>query len=394
MPCDCSPASGSTELVARHVVSERPSRSAPDDHDGDGEAMARALVLAAGARTWAHPNPWVGVVLRGTDGVVFEGATTAPGGPHAEAVALAGAGEAARGATVFSTLEPCCHHGRTPPCADALIAAGVARVVVALQDPDPRVAGRGLRRLSDAGIEVVVGVGASVAAEQLAPYLKHRRTGRPWVVLKLAATLDGRTAATDGSSQWITGPEARADAHRLRAESDAVIVGAGTVRADDPSLTVRLAEGPDPLRVVLGRAPADARVHPALELEGDLAIALDTLGEQGCVQVLVEGGASVAGAFHRAGLVDRYVLYLAPTLLGGDDGRALFAGPGAATLADAWRGAIYATTRLGPDLRVDLVAAGEPAAVEPAADERTTIGPGKSARPSIERSQLARAERP
>ncbi len=329
-------------------------RAPASRQDDDQAMMGRALELAAGARTWAHPNPWVGAVLRTVDGSIFEGATSAPGGPHAEAVALAAAEGAAGGATVWTTLEPCAHHGRTPPCVDALIAAGVARVVVALEDPDPRVDGQGLQRLRHAGVDVVVGLGAEGAADQLAPYLKHRRTGRPWVVCKLASTLDGRTAAADGSSQWITGPEARADAHYLRAESDAVIVGAETVRADDPSLTVRLVEGPDPIRVVLGRAPVGAKVLPAVELQGDLGDVLDRLGKQGCVQVLVEGGAAVAGAFHRAGLVDRYVVYLAPTLLGGDDGRPVFAGPGATTLADAWNGRIVSLRLVGGDLRVEL----------------------------------------
>lgn len=316
--------------------------------------MRRAVDLAASVRVRAHPNPWVGAVLLSTDGAVFEGATDVPGGPHAEATVLASAGAAARGATLWSTLEPCAHAGRTPPCADALVAAGIRRVVVALLDPDPRVAGRGTGRLRQAGVEVVVGVGRDEVESQLAPYLKHRRTGRPWVVLKLAATLDGRTAAADGSSQWITGMQARADAHRLRAESDAVVVGAGTVRTDDPSLTVRLVNGPDPLRVVLGRAPEEARIHPCLELTGDLGAALDRLGERGCVQVLVEGGATVAGDFHRAGLVDRYVLYLAPKLLGGDGGRGLFAGSGAESLDGAWGGRIVSLTRLGDDLRVEL----------------------------------------
>jgi diaminohydroxyphosphoribosylaminopyrimidine deaminase / 5-amino-6-(5-phosphoribosylamino)uracil reductase len=231
----------------------------------------------------------------------------------------------------------------------------VGRVVVGIQDPDVRVAGRGIERLRAAGVDVTLGVLADGVRAQLAPYLKHRSTGRPWVVLKLAASLAGRTAAPDGTSRWITGPESRSDAHRLRAESDAVIVGAGTVRADDPALTVRHVEGRDPLRVVLGRAPAGARVHPALELEGDLHDILVELGRRQVVQAMVEGGATVAAAFHRAGLVDRYVLYLAPKLFGGDDGAGLFAGPGAPTMDDVWDGAIAAVDRLGPDLRVELV---------------------------------------
>lgn len=329
--------------------------------------MRRAIALASGARLVASPNPWVGALVEGRDGQVFAGATAAPGGPHAEAAALAAAGAAARGATLWATLEPCAHHGRTPPCADAIVAAGVRRVVVALVDPDPRVAGKGLRRLREAGVETVVGVGADDVGAQLAPYLKHRTTGRPWVVLKLAASLDGRTAAPDGTSQWLTGVEARADAHRLRAESDAVVVGAATVRADDPRLTVRLADGSDPLRVVLGQAPAGARVHPALELSGDLGDVLDHLGALGVVQVLVEGGATVAGGFHRAGLVDAYVLYLAPKFFGGDDARPLFAGPGAATLAEVGEGRITSVTRLGPDLRIDVVPRSTPTATAPAA---------------------------
>ena len=325
----------------------------------DDAAMGRALELGASVRAVAHPNPWVGAVVVTAGGAVHEGATAEPGGPHAEAAALSSAGASAQGATLYVTLEPCSHHGRTPPCADAVIAAGVARVVVALEDPDPRVRGSGLERLRDAGVAVDTGVRADEAAEQLAPYLKHRTTGRPWVVLKLAATLDGRIAAPDGSSRWITGEAARDDAHRLRAESDAVLVGAGTVRADDPALTVRRVAGRDPERVVLGRAPAGAAVLPALELGGDLGGVLDELGRRGVVQLLVEGGAAVARDFHAAGLVDRYVLYLAPALFGGNDGRALFAGPGAATVADLWRGRLVDVTRLGDDLRVELARAGD-----------------------------------
>jgi diaminohydroxyphosphoribosylaminopyrimidine deaminase/5-amino-6-(5-phosphoribosylamino)uracil reductase len=190
--------------------------------------------------------------------------------------------------------------------------------------------------------------------------LHHVRTGRPYVVLKLAASLDGRTAAPDGSSQWITGPESRADAHALRAESDSILVGAGTVRADDPSLTVRdytpggeaPARGLDPVRIVLGEAGAEAHVQPARTHSGDLEPLLDELGAEGVLQVLVEGGAGVAGRFHRAGLVDEYVVYLAPALLGGDDGRGLFSGPGAATMADVWRGRFVSVRQMGDDVRV------------------------------------------
>jgi diaminohydroxyphosphoribosylaminopyrimidine deaminase/5-amino-6-(5-phosphoribosylamino)uracil reductase len=216
------------------------------------------------------------------------------------------------------------------------------------------VSGTGVARLRDAGIEVAVGVCADEVGRQLAPYLKHRRTGRPFVVLKLAATLDGRTAAPDGSSQWITGEAARVDAHRLRAESDAVIVGAGTVRADDPTLTVRHVPGRNPIRVVLGHAPDEAKIHPALELTGDLGAVLDELGGRGVLQAMIEGGASVAHDFHAAGLVDRYVVYLAPALMGGDDGRGVFAGPGAASIEDVWRGRIISVAHLGDDIRIDL----------------------------------------
>jgi len=320
----------------------------------DEQLMRQAIALAATARTRTSPNPWVGCAIQTTAGDIFEGATEPPGGPHAEVVALRSAGEAARGATLASTLEPCSHHGRTPPCVDAIVAAGVARVVVGIEDPDPHVRGEGIARLRAAGIEVTTGVCALDVSAQLAPYLKHRLTGKPYVVLKLAGTLDGRTAAPDGTSQWITGDAARRDAHRLRAESDAVIVGAGTVRADDPSLTVRHVEGRDPMRVVLGHAPEGAKVHPAVEMQGELDVVLDQLGRQGIVQAMVEGGATVAAAFHRAGLVDRYVLYVAPVLFGGDDGRPLFAGPGAQTIDDVWRGRLISVDRLGDDLRLEL----------------------------------------
>jgi diaminohydroxyphosphoribosylaminopyrimidine deaminase/5-amino-6-(5-phosphoribosylamino)uracil reductase len=339
--------------------------TAPHGAGGDGPAaadvawMGEAIALGRGVRTTTSPNPWVGcVIVPAGDGPAAEGATEPPGGPHAEAVALGLAGDTAAGATVYVTLEPCAHHGRTPPCADALIAAGVARVVVAVTDPDPRVAGAGIARLRAAGVEVEVGVGAAEVAESLAAYLHHRRTGRPWVVVKLASTLDGRTAAPDGSSRWITGPVARLDVQALRAESDAVAVGAGTVRVDDPALTVRTDGSPSrqPLRVVLGAAPPGARVLPALEHDGPLEPLLDELGRRGVLQLLVEGGAHVAHAFHAADLVDRWVLYVAPALLGGDDGSPLLAGAGAPTMDGIHRGRLLEVRRLGDDVRIDVAA--------------------------------------
>jgi diaminohydroxyphosphoribosylaminopyrimidine deaminase/5-amino-6-(5-phosphoribosylamino)uracil reductase len=327
----------------------------------DEDRMRQAMAIASTARRRVSPRPWVGAVVVPADEPDhrgFEGATEGREGPHAEIVALQLAGVRADGATVFATLEPCSHHGRTPPCADALIDAGVARVVIGVTDPDPNVAGRGIDRLRDAGIAVDVGVCADEVTTQLWPYLVHRRSGRPHVVLKLAATLDGRIAAPDGSSQWITGEEARLDAHRLRADADAVLVGAGTVRADDPALTVRLpageADGVEPMRVVLGRSPEGASVNPAVELSGELDAVLDQLGQRGVLQLMVEGGARVAHDFHAAGLVDRYVIYLAPALFGGDDARPLFAGKGAQTIESLSRGRIIDVRRLGDDIRIDL----------------------------------------
>jgi len=317
--------------------------------------MAMALDAAVSARRRSSPNPWVGCVIVARDGRTVSGATEPPGGRHAEIVALHEAerlGVDPTGSNVYTTLEPCSHHGRTPPCTDALVAAGVARVVSAIADPDPNVNGSGLAALRAAGIETSVGVLAEDATEQLRPYLHHRHTGRPFVVLKLAATLDGRTSAADGTSRWITGEDARRAVHRLRSESDAIAVGAGTVRADDPALDVRLVDGPSPRRVVLGRAPVGARVHPCLEWEGDLDALLDHLGREGVLQLLVEGGAGVAGEFHRAGLVNRYVVHLAPAFAGGDDGRPLFGGPGIATISELRRGRVVSTRTLGDDLEI------------------------------------------
>lgn len=319
--------------------------------------MERAIRVAGTARAIAHPNPWVGAVLLTGDGATFEGSTEAPGGRHAEIVALDAARAAGRdttGATLVVTLEPCCHTGRTGPCTDAIVAAGVQRVVYAIDDPDPRVAGAGADALRSACVDVVAGVCEAEVADQLAPYLHHRRTRRPWVVLKLASTLDGRLAAPDGSSQWITGEAARRDVHRLRAESDIVVVGAGTVRADDPALTTRHVAGRDPRRVVLGTAPAGARVHPCLEWHRPFGELLDVLGAEGVVQVLVEGGARVAGDVLRAGLVQQIVLYMAPALFAGDDALPMLAGRGAASIDELRRGHIASVDRLGDDLRLDV----------------------------------------
>ena len=333
------------------------------DGAADERFMRLAMANASTVRLTTRPNPWVGCVVVTDDGDVFQGATSEPGGPHAEIHALLGAGDKAKGATLYVTLEPCAHTGRTGPCVDAIIESGVRRVVFGIEDPDTLVAGRGAARLRKAGVDLTGGVLAEEVTRQLAPYLTHRRTGRPHVVLKLALTLDGYIAAPDGSSTWITGAEARADAHRLRAESDAIVVGAGTVRADDPMLTVRNftpanavpTTGLDPLRVVLGRVPAGARIAPALEHQGDIAALLDELGGRGVLQLMVEGGADVAGQFHRGGLVDEYVLYLAPAFIGGDRGRRVFAGEGAPTMAELTRGRFVAVDRLGDDLRIVVV---------------------------------------
>jgi len=325
--------------------------------------MGQAMAAAKSARRLVSPRPWVGAVIvpaNEPDHAGFEGATDGRTGSHAEVMAIGAAGDAAAGATLYVTLEPCSHHGVTGPCADAVIDAGIARVVIGVPDPDPLVAGEGIARLLGAGIEVEVGICASQVEQQLAPYLHHRRTGRPFVVLKLASTLDGRTAAPDGTSQWITGVEARLDVHRLRADSDAICVGAGTVRSDNPALTVRLPDNEfqqgarDPIRVVLGTARSDAAVQPCLEMQGDLGSILDDLGSRGVLQLLVEGGATVAHSFHAAGLVDRYVLYMAPALFGGDDGVPLFSGPGANTIEALRRGRIVEMRRVGDDLRLDL----------------------------------------
>jgi diaminohydroxyphosphoribosylaminopyrimidine deaminase / 5-amino-6-(5-phosphoribosylamino)uracil reductase len=335
--------------------------------------MRAALALARRGLGNVWPNPAVGCVIVNEGRVVGRGWTQPGGRPHAESEALARAGEGARGATAYVTLEPCCHWGRTPPCAEALIAAGIARVVVALEDPDRRVAGGGIARLRGAGIAVETGLCAEAAEEVNAGFLERVRLGRPLVTLKLATSLDGRIATAGGDSRWITGQWARDYAHLLRAAHDAILVGTGTVIADDPLLTCRLPGLGDrsPVRVVLdrrlrlspqARVLAEARLvptwlvtlsadqarHAALRRAGveivvaepdadgqiDLAAALPRLGERGLTRLLVEGGGRLAAALLRCDLVDRLVWLHAPLLLGGD-AIAAVAALGLARLAEA-----------------------------------------------------------
>jgi diaminohydroxyphosphoribosylaminopyrimidine deaminase/5-amino-6-(5-phosphoribosylamino)uracil reductase len=326
----------------------------------DEQAMRRAVELSRAVLGTTSPNPPVGAVVLDAEGtVVGEGATQPPGGPHAEVVALRQAGTRAHTAVV--TLEPCHHTGRTGPCTTALLEAGVSRVVLACSEPTD-LAGGGTRALRDAGVEVRTGVlEDEVADGPLAAWLHRQRTGRPFVTWKYAATLDGRSAAADGTSRWITGPEARADVHRLRGEVDAVVVGVGTVLADDPALTTRPDPGHQPLRVVLdrrGRTPQDAQVRddsaPTWLVTGqqDLHTVLTGLVEREVVSVLLEGGPTLAGAFLRAGLVDRVVGYLAPALLGA--GPAALQDAGVGTIDDAIRLQVTDVTRLGEDVRLTL----------------------------------------
>lgn len=341
--------------------------------------MDHALRLGARGlgRTW--PNPAVGCVIVAGGRVVGRG-WTAPGGrPHAEPQALAQAGAAARGATVYVTLEPCAHHGRTPPCTDALIAAGPARVVTALTDPDPRVSGRGHALLRAAGIAVTTGVQEAAARAVNAGFLKRVTQGLPFVTLKMAASLDGRTAMASGESRWITGPEARRVVHAMRMTHDAVLVGAGTARADDPDLGVRdIGAAHQPLRMVLdprlshspdsrlGRAgagvwmlhtpaaPAPARDAWAatgarlVEVPGDLSGAMRVLAAEGITRVLCEGGATLAAAMLRAGLVDEIALFQGGVLIGAE-GHGVLGPMGLPALADAPRPRLISVDRIGPD---------------------------------------------
>ena len=339
----------SSRSLALHVVRETKAMQVNDQ-----QAMQIAINAASRARRISRPNPWVGAVVVTNSGEIFEGSTSRPGSPHAEINALANAGKHARGATIYSTLEPCNHTGRTGPCTEAIISAGIARVVVGITDPDEKVSGRGIARLREADISVEVGVLADEISLQLKPYIHHRKTKRPFVVLKMATTLDGRTAAPDGTSIWITGEIARLRVQQLRAESDAVLVGANTVRVDDPQLTVRDIQGDSPKRIVLGDVSPTARVNPCTQWRGALVDLLDELGRQDVLQLLVEGGPSVAAALHRENLINQYVFHLAPALTGGNDSLSVFENRGIATIAQLWRGKIVSSQQLGDDLEIIL----------------------------------------
>lgn len=355
----------------------------------DTDHMYHALALARRSLGQTAPNPAVGCVIVSKNGVVIGRGRTAKGGrPHAETVALHQAGQAARGATAYVTLEPCSHVGVTPPCADALVAAGLARVVVAVEDPDPRVNGRGLARLHEAGLDVVTGVCAKEAADLNAGFFLRVREGRPLVTLKIAQSLDGKTATATGESQWITGEAARAHGHLLRARNDAILVGVGTALADDPTLTCRLPglEGRSPTRIVLDsrlrltalsrlaqqaqdvstlvfttaaqggealqacgvevvRVDQDAVGRPRLE-----AVLADLAG-RGITRLLVEGGATVHAAFLGRGLADRLEVFAGPIVLGAA-GQSAVGALSASTLGNAPRFQSIKRRTFGPDLLV------------------------------------------
>jgi diaminohydroxyphosphoribosylaminopyrimidine deaminase/5-amino-6-(5-phosphoribosylamino)uracil reductase len=354
----------------------------------DAGYMARALRLAERGIGTTDPNPRVGCVIVREGRIVGEGWHRRAGGPHAEIEALEVAGAAARGATAYVTLEPCCHFGKTPPCTEALMTAGVVRVIAAMPDPNPRVAGNGLRVLAEAGIKTGCGL-METEAEALNPgFCKRMRGGRPYVVSKLAMSLDGRTAMASGESQWITGAEARRDVHRLRARSSAILTGIGTVLADDPALTARLdgadSEARQPIRIVVDsglRMPLSAKmatqpgrtivvgvetaaahalraagleVHPlpaGRDGRVDLEALVDWLGELEFNEVMVEAGAFLNGALLRAGLVDEWVVYLAPCILG-DEGRGPFHLPGLVRMDDRFDLTLVDVRRVGRDLRL------------------------------------------
>ncbi|WP_433274750.1 bifunctional diaminohydroxyphosphoribosylaminopyrimidine deaminase/5-amino-6-(5-phosphoribosylamino)uracil reductase RibD [Actinosynnema sp. CS-041913] len=325
-----------------------------------GEAMALAVAASASVHGTTSPNPPVGAVILSADGeLVGTGATRPPGQAHAEVVALAEAGGRARGGTAVVTLEPCAHDGRTPPCTEALLKAGVSRVVYANADPNPKAAG-GAAVLRAAGVDAEH---LPTHVEPLRAWLHYARTGRPHVTWKYAATLDGRSAAQDGTSRWISSEESRAEVHGLRSTIDAIVVGTGTVRADDPRLTARgTGAVRQPLRVVVGvgELPRHARVlddeAETLHVRThDPDAVLDELVRRGVVDVLLEGGPTLAGAFARAGRIDRVLAYIAPKLLG--DGPTALRDAGVSTITDAVGLVVEQVRMCGPDVRISAVPA-------------------------------------
>lgn len=354
----------------------------PDD---DVRFMRQAIRQAWRGVGRTSPNPSVGAIVVRRGRVIARGFTRPPGGPHAEALALQRAGARARGATLYVTLEPCAHHGRTPPCVDAVRAAGIARVVIGSRDPNPSVAGNGAGKLRRAGIEVVLGVEKGACDELIRAFRKHVTSGMPWVTLKLAASIDGRIATSSGESKWITGESARAAAHRLRDRHDAVLVGVETIVRDDPALTCRVRGGRDPLRVVLdsrlripeaarvltnkstagtvvatalrGGAKAErlrdrgARVVTVPRRPGGLSLphVLRWLGRHEVMSVLIEGGAAVAASALRAKVVDRMALFLAPKVIGGD-GRPMIDSLDIARIDRAIGIEDFEVQRIGPDV--------------------------------------------
>ncbi len=346
----------------------------------DASYMRRALALAERGAGRTAPNPMVGAVVVRDGEVLAEGWHTAVGEPHAEPAALAHLGGRAPGATMYVNLEPCCHYGRTAPCTDAVLAAGVARVVVGVVDPDPRVRGEGLRILREAGVQVDVGVEEEACRELNGGYLKRAERGLPRVWLKAACTLDGRIADATGASQWITGPDARQRVHGLRDRVDAVIVGSGTLLADDPALDTRIDGGRDARPVLLDtelRCPAEARVltaglppwiycaedAPERDLAAevrrvgrsggglDLDAVLRDLASEGFIEVLVEGGGQVHRSLLERGLADRLLLFVAPRVLAGGPG---FVGGDPRALADAFGFELLSIDRVGTDVLMDL----------------------------------------
>jgi diaminohydroxyphosphoribosylaminopyrimidine deaminase/5-amino-6-(5-phosphoribosylamino)uracil reductase len=357
----------------------------------DNEYMQMALTLAGKGCGRVSPNPMVGAVVVNDDRVVGKGYHQYVGGPHAEVNAIDDAGDAARNATLYVTLEPCNHFGRTPPCTQKILEAGIKRVVVAMQDPNPDVAGGGNTFLVSRGVDLVCGVEEAAARRLNESFIKFVRTGKPFVILKIASTLDGRIATRTGDARWVTGASARAHVHQLRHAMDAIMVGVGTVEADDPELTTRLenGRGVDPIRVVLDtslRMPEKARMlhqtstaptwvvcgpdaPPAakerLRAEGamivqtplkgqriDLDVLMQQLAERGVTSLLIEGGGQVAGAALRAGVVDKVVFFYAPKIYGGDDGVPICGGPGPDLMRESLAVSQIELDRMGDDIMV------------------------------------------